>query len=150
MVGPDKGDGSLQIVKRMAAEMGVMDRVSLPGGVPKSEVPRWMNRNDIFLNTTHVDNRPISVLEAMACGLCIVSTNVGGIPSLLKHEQNALLVPPDDHEAMAAAIEQILTEPGLAGRLSQNARTDAERYDWSVVLPQWESLIMSLVKGRSW
>jgi len=149
MVGPDKGDGSLQIVERMAAEMGVTDRIGLPGGVAKLEVPGWLNRNDIFLNTTNVDNRPVSVLEAMACGLCVVSTNVGGIPSLLQHEENALLVPRDDHEAMAGAIERILTEPGLAERLSRNARTDAERYDWSVVLPQWESLIMSLGEGST-
>ena len=103
-----------------------------------------MDRGDIFLNTTNVDNTPVSVLEAMACGLCIVTTNVGGIPHLLEHEHDALLVPSDDPAAMAAAVRRILTETGLAARLSHHARAKAERMDWSVVLPQWESLIRAV------
>jgi glycosyltransferase involved in cell wall biosynthesis len=104
-----------------------------------------MSQGDIFLNTTNVDNTPVSVLEALACGLCVVSTDVGGIPYLLEHEEDALLVPPDDAEAMAAAVRRVLTEPGLAERLSRNARKKAEGFDWSVVLPQWERLLLEVL-----
>jgi glycosyltransferase involved in cell wall biosynthesis len=145
MVGPDKGDGSLQATQRLAAELGVADRIAWPGGVPKADVPVWMSQGDIFLNTTNVDNTPVSVLEALACGLCVVSTDVGGIPYLLEHEEDALLVPPDDAEAMAAAVRRVLTEPGLAERLSRNARKKAEGFDWSVVLPQWERLLLEVL-----
>ena len=144
MVGPDKGDGSLQATQHLAAELGVADRIAWPGGVPKADVPVWMSQGDIFLNTTNVDNTPVSVLEALACGLCVVSTNVGGIPYLLEHEDDALLVPPDDAEAMAAAVRRVLVEPGLAERLSCNARKKAEGFDWSVVLPQWERLLLEV------
>ncbi|MEO8429265.1 MAG: glycosyltransferase family 4 protein, partial [Verrucomicrobiota bacterium] len=76
MIGPDKGDGSLQETQRVAGEKGVANHITFVGGVPKSEVPGRLSDADIFLNTTNVDNTPVSVLEAMACGLCVVNTNV--------------------------------------------------------------------------
>jgi glycosyltransferase involved in cell wall biosynthesis len=141
IIGPDKRDGSLQRLLQLRVELGLADHVTLLGGVPNAEVPGLMHRGDIFLNTTNVDNTPVSVLEAMACGLCVVSTNVGGIPYLLEHEHDALLVPPDDPAAMATALCRILTEPGLAKQLSRNARRKVEQFDWSVILPQWEALL---------
>jgi glycosyltransferase involved in cell wall biosynthesis len=80
----------------------------------------------------------------MACGLCIVSTNVGGLPFLLENEHDSLLVPPDDPAAMARAIRRILTEPGLSKRLSFNARSKVEAFDWSKILPQWEKLLAAV------
>jgi glycosyltransferase involved in cell wall biosynthesis len=142
MAGPDKGDGSLQGMQKVASELGVTDRIILPGKVAKSDISIWLNKGDIFLNTTSVDNTPVSVMEAMACGLCVVSTNVGGISYLLDNEKDALLVPPDDPWAMAAAIRRILTEPGLAQRISLNARKKAEQCDWSFIMPKWEKLFL--------
>ncbi len=141
MIGPDKGDGSLQRVQSAIAKARLNERVLCVGQVPKHKVPRWLNESDIFLNTTNVDNAPVSVIEAMACGLCVVSTNVGGLPYLLVHEQEALLVRPDDAPAMAAAVRRLLTEPALADRLSRQARQAAESHDWNVVLPQWQALL---------
>ncbi|MBA3257451.1 MAG: glycosyltransferase family 4 protein, partial [Pyrinomonadaceae bacterium] len=97
---------------------------------------------------TNVDNAPVSVLESMACGLCVVSTNVGGIPYLLKHEEDALLVPPDDAQAMAAAVRRIYSEPGLAERLSRKGRAKVEQFDWSAILPQWEALLSAVAEGH--
>jgi glycosyltransferase involved in cell wall biosynthesis len=146
MVGRDKGDGSFQRTREIAAALGVADRISFPGGVLKRDVPAWLNRGDIFLNTTNVDNTPVSVLEALASGLCVVSTNVGGVPRLLEHERDALLVPPADAEAMAMAVRRLLDDATLAERLSRAGRTKAERFDWSLVMPQWESLFESVAK----
>ncbi len=99
MVGHDKGDGSLQRTEQTARALDVASGLRIVGGVPKVEVPHWLDDADIFLNTTTVDNTPVSVLEAMASGLCIVSTDVGGLPYLLDHERTALLVPPGDPDA---------------------------------------------------
>ena len=141
MVGPDKGDGSFALVQQEAARLGVTGKLCLPGGVAKTAVPAWLEKGEIFLNTPNVDNTPVSVLEALACGLCVVSTNVGGLPDLLAHERDALLVPPNNATAMATAVTRLLTNPQLGAQLSRNARAKAERYDWSTVLPVWESLL---------
>ena len=141
MVGPDKGDGSRQAVQREADRLGVSDCLTLTGVIPKSEVPKHLAQADIFLNTPNVDNAPISVIEALGSGLCVVSTDVGGIPYLLEDGRDALLVPPRQADAMAAAVRRILSEPGLAGSLSQNARHKTERFDWSVTLPAWQGIL---------
>lgn len=148
MIGPDK-DGNLKRVQDVANSLGLAEHVTFVGGVPNREVPHWFNVGDIFLNTTDIDNTPVSVLEAMASGLCIVSTNVGGIPYLLEHERDALLVPPRDPDAMADAVRRILTEPGLAERLSISARQKAERWDWSKILPQWEAIFTQAMTVRN-
>lgn len=141
MVGPDKGDGSLQETQRLARELGVQDHIEFLGAVPKSEVPAILSRGDIFLNTTNFDNTPVSVLEAMASGLGVVSTNVGGIPYLLEHEVDSLLVEPDNPEEMAEAVHRLLSEPILASRLTIEARHKVDQFDWEFVLPQWLDLI---------
>jgi glycosyltransferase involved in cell wall biosynthesis len=146
MIGPDKGDGALQETQILIEKLGLQKKIEIVPGILKSEVPAYLEKADIFINTTNVDNTPVSVLEAMACGLCIVSTKVGGIPYLLEDGTDALFVPPDNSEAMASAIRRILTEPGLAEKLSMNARKKAQQFDWSVILPQWERLFDAVIK----
>lgn len=141
MIGPDKKDGSREKTLRHAEALKVSGRMRLPGRVDKREVPSWLEREDIFLNTTNVDNAPVSVLEAMAAGLCLVSTNVGGLRHLVGDEADGLLVPPDDAAAMAKAVARILTEPRLAERLSRAGREKAESFDWRHVLPKWDGLL---------
>lgn len=149
MIGPDKGDGSLEEVRALVDKLGMSNHITLVGPVAKSAIPEWLDKGDIFLNTTNVDNTPVSVLEALACGLCVVSTNVGGIPYLLENCTDALLVPPDEAEAMAAAVRHILTTPTLATHLSAQGRAKAELYSWTYILPQWQHLIDTVAEGRA-
>lgn len=141
MFGPDKKDGSLEAVKKLIPSGRSKGGLSLHGPIPRIKVPSHLNQSDIFLNTASIDNMPISVIEAMACGLCLVSTNVGGIPQMLDHEENALLVDPEDPSSMARAVNRLLTEPDLADRLSRGARQKAEQHDWKLILPRWEALL---------
>jgi glycosyltransferase involved in cell wall biosynthesis len=142
MVGPDKG--GLEATRRETARLGVQEWVEFVGPVPKAEVPQQLARGDLFLNTPRIDNVPISLLEAMACGLCAISTDVGGIPYLVEAGRDALLVPSGDAEAMAAAAARCLREPGLAPELSAAGRRLAEAHDWDHVLPRWIDLLESL------
>jgi glycosyltransferase involved in cell wall biosynthesis len=148
MVGPDKGDGSLQVALERAAALDMRDRITFTGGVPRTDVPRWLHRGDIFLNTATVDNAPVSLIEAMAAGLCIVSTRVGGVAHLVEDGEEALLVPPGDAAAMTGAVQRVLAEPSLAERLSRNGARKASRFDWGTILPQWESLLQAAAGAR--
>jgi glycosyltransferase involved in cell wall biosynthesis len=116
-------------------------RVRVGGFADADEKRRLFADHDVFLNTSRVDNRPVSVVEAAACGLCVVSTDVGGVPDLLVHEESALLVPPDDPAALAAAVRRLLDEPGLAGRLSDGGRAVAEAGQPDAVVERWEALL---------
>jgi glycosyltransferase involved in cell wall biosynthesis len=147
MYGPDKRDGSLQAALERSAQQGVSAAVDFGGAIPKEDVPDALARGDIFLNTANFDNTPVSVIEAMACGLPVVTTNVGGIPFLLEHGKTALLVPPGSVAEMAAAVTRLVDEPDLAFRLSVNGRKLAESFDWTIGLPQWLRLLSSVIPG---
>lgn len=145
MIGPDKGDGSLQLTEQTVRELGLSDRVSFTGAVRKADLPAQIDRGDIFLNTTTVDNTPVTVLEAMACGLCVVSTDVGGMPYLIDHRLDGWLVPSDDPAAMAEAIGALLDDHHLAAAISRQGRRKTEGMDWSVVILQWENILRKMI-----
>lgn len=148
MTGFDKYDGSLKTVRRLCVELGIVNNVTFYGAIKKSEISDFLNRGDIFLNTATVDNSPISVLEAMACGLDVVRTNVGGIPYLLENEKDALLFLPMTFQPWPGAIQKILTDTRLAVALSQNARAKAEQHYGACVLPRWERLFTERQSGE--
>lgn len=138
MVGPDK-DGSLQTTKAFADYINC--KVCFTGQLSKEDWWQLASEHDIFINTTHFDNTPISVMEAMALGLPVVSTNVGGIPYLLTDKENALLVPDNDDTAMTKAILDLLEDKVKANQLAKNARTFIEQMDWQVVKEEWKQVL---------
>ncbi len=138
MVGPDK-DGSLQTTKDFAKSLGIT--VNFSGQLTKEEWWELASKHDIFINTTHFDNTPVSVMEAMALGLPVISTNVGGIPFLLTNEQNALLVPDNDITAMTNAVLDLLENKPKNNLLITNARTFIEQMDWKLVKQSWVSIL---------
>ena len=138
MVGPDK-DGSLQTTKAFAESIGVA--VNFTGQLAKEDWWQLASEHDIFINTTHFDNTPISVMEAMALGLPVVSTNVGGIPFLLTDKENALLVNDDDVSNMTDAICSLLEDQQKASDLALNARHFIEQMDWNVVKEEWKRIL---------
>ncbi|WP_179335389.1 glycosyltransferase family 4 protein [Winogradskyella costae] len=138
MVGPDS-DGTLKAVKELALELNL--DVKFTGKLTKSEWIALSDDYNIFINTTNVDNTPISVIEAMALGLPIVSTNVGGLPFLISHTEDGLLVPLKDVSTMANAIIKLQSDPNLRMKLIANARKKSEQFDWVSVKPLWKSLL---------
>jgi glycosyltransferase involved in cell wall biosynthesis len=147
MIGPDKGGGSLQRTRRLVENRNLAGRAVFHGAASKNALPELLDGGDIFLNTSRIDNTPVSVLEAMAAGLCIVSTNAGGLPYLLRDGHDSLLTRCGHAAEMAASIRRVLRDPGLAGRLSRNARRKAEAHDWSAVLPLWERLLLAAAQS---
>jgi glycosyltransferase involved in cell wall biosynthesis len=143
MAGPDKGKEA--DVRRLAECLGLNGSVRFTGFLDMRGKLREGNSSDIYINTNHVDNMPVGVLEACAMGLPVVSTNVGGIPYLLKDGETGLLVEDNNVEAMAAAIIRLLRDENLASRLSTNGRLLAEKSSWEVVRPQWEDLLQRVM-----
>lgn len=138
MVGPDK-DGSLQTTKAFADSINC--KVSFTGQLSKEDWWQLASEHDIFINTTHFDNTPISVMEAMALGLPVVSTNVGGIPYLLTDKENALLVNDNDVVTMTTAICSLLDNQEKTKALALNARNFIEQMDWNVVKEEWKRVL---------
>lgn len=140
MIGPDE-DGTLAICKALVAELKLGNSVEFSGRMPKAEVPRLGEHFDIFINPTLVDNTPLSTIEAMAMGMCVVATTAGGLPFLLEPGNTALLVPPENAGQMGDAILKLIADPSIASNLSRQARMKAETMDWSRVLPLWDQAI---------
>ncbi|VXC31894.1 Glycosyl transferase family 1 [Flavobacterium sp. 9AF] len=138
MVGPDK-DGSLAVTKKRADELGV--KVNFTGQLSKEDWWKLSESHDIFINTTHFDNTPVSVLEAMALGLPIVSTNVGGIPYLITQNKTGLLVNDSSISEMVLAIETIILDATRAKIITQEARVFVENLDWEQVREKWKSIL---------
>ena len=101
MVGPKK-DESYESTVDFATQNNV--EVTFTGKLSKKEWADLSQRYNLFLNTTHFDNTPVSLMEAMALGLPIVSTNVGGIPYLVQNEKTALLVDDNDVDIIVQII----------------------------------------------
>lgn len=145
MGGQDKG--LEDDVKRLAEKAGVESAVRFAGFLDMAAKVREGNSADIFLNTNHVDNMPVAVVEACAMGLPVVATAVGGVPALLTHQETGLLVPDNDDQAMVSAILRLLKDPILTGRLSENGRLLATRSSREVVLPQWKEIFAKVMDG---
>ncbi len=138
MVGPNT-ENLMEECKLYAKELGVS--VLFTGKLSKEEWIDLSKEYTVFINTTHFDNTPVSVIEAMALGLAVVSTNVGGIPFLLKNEKNALLVEDDNSEQMVQAIKTIFLNENLKKNMIGNARKMVETFDWDIVKHKWFELL---------
>jgi len=148
MAGQDKG--LYAQTQRLARDLGVDGAIRFEGFLDMEGKIREGNEADIFINTSRIDNMPVTVVEACAMGMPVVSVGVGGIVDLLRHGHTGLLVPDDDVEAMTAAIRRLLGDDALAEQLSFNARRLAERSGWERVRLQWEHLFVRLLSpGKS-
>lgn len=140
MVGPDK-DGTLNEVKDLIKSFGLVNKVKITGKMTKEEWIKLSENYDIFINTTNFDNQPVSVIEAMALGFPVVSTNVGGIPYLIEHNKNGVLVKKNDYDSMTKEIITILKDFNISSTLSVNARKKAEEFDWKNIKKKWKEII---------
>ena len=138
MVGPEK-DGTLSKCKSYAKEHNL--QVRFTGKLRKKQWAKLSADSDIFLNTTNIDNTPISVIESMALGLALVSTDVGGMHFLIEDKKDGVLVPEKDVEAMAEAIRTLIEQPEVASKMTLQAREKVTSFDWEIVKVKWNQLL---------
>lgn len=138
------GYGSEEVeLKKLAKNLGLKN-VEFVGRVEQSEMPKIYDRADIYLNSSIVDNAPLSIIEAFACGLPVVSTNAGGITYLVENEKNGLLVEMKDYKSLAEAAIRLLGNDELAQRLISNARKECEKYAWAKVGEDWRKFYFKM------
>ena len=132
------GDGDERPrLEQLALDLGLRECVRFTGLLSREEIARLYESADVMLNTSRVDNLPGSILEALASGLPVVSTNAGGIPYLVRDRETALLVPPGDPQAMARAVCELVSEPELANALRERGLQLVRQYAWPSVRAQW-------------
>lgn len=129
-------------LRRMVAAANLSD-VRFLGRVEPRHMPRVYGEADIFLNASVVDNQPVSILEAFASGIPVISTPTGDISALIRDFETGLLVPPYDPDAMASAVEWMLAHPDCAATYARRARASTARFTWPAVRDAWAALYRS-------
>ena len=122
-------------LESLSTQLGLQGSVRFAGRLDRDAMAGLYRAADVMLNPSLADNMPNSILEALACGVPVVSTNVGGVPFLVQDGVTALLVPPGDALSMADATLRLLDDDALWTRLSAAGVQEAQRYTWLRVAP---------------
>ncbi|MEJ6008006.1 glycosyltransferase family 4 protein [Paucibacter sp. AS339] len=129
--GPEKGNLML-----LAEQLGIGQAVRFTGRLDREAMANEYRLSAISINPSLADNMPNSVLESLASGVPIVTTNVGGVPYLVKDGTTALFVPINDDQAMAEALLRLLKDVPLCKRLREEGLAEVRRYTWAKIGPQ--------------
>lgn len=128
------GDGPQRAaLEADARTLGISGRTTFAGRVAHSQVPEWLNRLDVYVAASRLDSESfgVAVVEASACGVPVVVSDVGGLPEVVLAGRTGLVVPREDHEALASAIARLVVDPGLRRKLGTAGREHALRaYEW--------------------
>ena len=141
------GSGSQDAALRSLASALKLRRVTFAGSVPPSQIARFYADADLYVQSPSIDNMPLSVLEAFASGLPVVSTGVGGVPTILTHGVHGLLAPDDDDAALAAHVLHLLADPDEARRMAAAAHESCLQYGWPAVREGWLAAYRAVMRG---
>jgi len=123
------GDGPLkEHIRNWTEKQGVETRVSLAGNVPHRDMPEYLRKAHILILPSFREGTPSVLLEALACGVPPIATSVGQIPSIVRHEENGLLVNAGSAEAITKAVKRLLEDPHLYAKLKENGPKSVRDY----------------------
>ncbi|HEV7682860.1 MAG TPA: heparinase II/III family protein [Pyrinomonadaceae bacterium] len=143
------GDGSQRrALEDLALALGLRN-TKFVGRVEHDGIIEQYRRAHIYLNGSEIDNQPLSILEAFACGLPVITTDAGGIPDMVTNESTGFVVSRGDHEAMANRALDLLQGRKAATPLVQRAHDECQKYGWNAVRNQWIKLYRDLAKERT-
>jgi glycosyltransferase involved in cell wall biosynthesis len=144
------GDGDRRPALEALVREHQIPGVEFVGRVPHEEMGEWIDRADIMVNSSRIDNMPHCLIEAFAAGLPVVTTPSGGIPYIVQDGVNGLHVPVDEPAALAEAVGRLLRDPSVAHRLAeQGHRESIARYSRAAARRQWTALYRRIV-GNGW
>lgn len=140
MIGADK-DSSLKSCQKLAEKFGVINKITFIERLSREKWTRLSVQSDIFINTTNFESFGLSLLEAAACGLPIVTTDVGELKYLYEDNKDALLVQRDDISGMVEKINRLICNPELSEKLSVNGRLKSENFVWENMKLKWKHVL---------
>lgn len=123
-------------LKRLAKDLQ-LEKVSFTGKIPNDEMPKLLSEADIYLNTSVVDNMPLSLIEAFAAGTLVVSYATGGISYIVENNKTGLLVETGDFQALAQKAISIFENQDAARKIITDARNEIEKYNRESIKKQW-------------
>lgn len=127
------------VLEEQVRDLGLSDRVSLKGLLETEELSKMLRDADMFALPSLQEGLPLALLEAMACGLPVVATAVGDVPSVIRDKVNGLLVGPADSKALCRAVSAMVTDSELRNQLGKQARRTAEEYSWDRIWVRYAS-----------
>ncbi len=134
-------------LKKLAQGHGVGEKVKFLGEIPYQELPKYYGAADFFIRPSRSEGLGNAFLEAMAAGIPVIGTPVGGIPDFLTHERTGLMVPPDDPDVLGKTIARLCSDPELKQRIVLEARNLVqEKYSWDMVAKSVNNLFQNHVK----
>ena len=143
------GTGSqLASLQALAEELGLQNTVFV-GRVEPDSIYAQYDAADVYLNGSRIDNQPLSILEAFACGIPVVTSDAGGIPEMVADCITGFVVQVDDHESMAATALSVLEKRDDTVRITRMAFDECQKYSWQSVGEQWNEMYSSLTEGQS-
>jgi len=143
--GPARAD-----LMQLAASHGAADRVRFLGFVENARLESLYAQTDIFVLASVAESCSMALLEAMAAGLPVIATRVGGNVELIEDGYNGLLVAPGSVAELGAALRMLIAEPTQCERLAEgNCRRIRERYSWSAIARQYEALFTRMIRGET-
>jgi glycosyltransferase involved in cell wall biosynthesis len=141
------GEGSLEeAAARHAKLSGVSDRVHFLG--VRQDVAELLSASELFALAAHWEGSPIAVIEAMAAGLPVVATAVGGVAELVEHGATGLLAPAGDIAALADALACLTRDPQRRAEFSRRARERASRYSVQQMVQSYAALFERVAGGQ--
>jgi glycosyltransferase involved in cell wall biosynthesis len=146
------GDGpQRRELERLAGRLGIAERVTFSGAITHAQVPAFLGGLNVFVALSRSESFGVAVLEAAACGLPSVVTNVGGLPEVVADGATGLVVPDGDLAAAAAALVALAADPPRRARMGREARRFvAEQYEWSRCVTVMEEGYAALVGDCPW
>ncbi len=144
------GTGKLESTLRAKVEKSdLKDRVEFMGAVPNTELPKYLHEADVFIRPSLSEGQGISFIEAMAAGLPVIATPVGGIPDFLKDTETGLFCEVNNPQSIAKQVKRLINDVDLRLRLAENAmQMVTERYDWNLIAEKMKRQVFDLPAGR--
>jgi len=140
------GCGNSEAEVRSSFAPEIRDRVSVVPFVSRNEMPAVYASHDIFVFPSLVEGMPLTLLEAMASGMPIITTASSGMQDVVENDFNGLLVPPAESNELAAAIRKLCSSAELRCRLGHEAQNTMKRYTWPRATDQVEQILMLAVE----